>query len=517
MRRLTFILALACGCSANAPVAPSGPLEQSITDAAARDHVPADLMKAIAAVEGGLLLAQTRYVRLDEDVPVAGVLELRHGAFNSLARAAQIMSTTEEVLRADTDLGTEAGARVLAELGTKTGARVDDLSSWREAVDTLGGISDGNAKNEHLLKVYSILKAGGTFPGRSGEHVVVAAHPDLPLPAVAKYEAASGTPEFPGAIWFQTSCANKCDTTRTAGNGVVDMIAIHDTEGGWDASVATLQNDGGKSVHYIVDADGSRVGQFVPESYTAWHVGNYYYNQRMVGIEHVGFASNTSGYVDGLYKKSVELVQSIRSRWNVPLDRSHIIGHYQVPDGNTIAESSGPCEDTLDHCETSANYGGADNHRDPGYYWQWCQYMEMLGGKCNCNDAYSLWNCTSDKTEAVRCTNGTVEIAHCTAGCVSMPIGVNDVCNMTSGSGGADGGTGGSTGGGTVPSEKWSNFSADTGSGGGGGGGGTSSTGQGTGGCAMAGSSTTPGALVLFLFWVALVIRRACSGSPARP
>src|SRR5438046_3005144 len=132
----------------------------------------------------------------------------------------------------------------------------------------------------------------------------------------------------------------------------------------------------------------------------------------MVGIEHVGFASSTAGYSDGQYQASVKLVQSYRTRWNVPLDRKHILGHYQVPDGNVIAESALACADTLDHCETSPDYGGAANHRGPGYYWQWCQYMERLGGTCDCNDAYPLWNCSSDATEAARSSNVKVELDH---------------------------------------------------------------------------------------------------------
>ena len=125
----------------------------------------------------------------------------------------------------------------------------------------------------------------------------------------------------------------------------------------------------------------------MPETDTTWHAGNYYYNERSVGIEHVGMATDPAGYSDGLYEKSAALVKNIRTRWKVPLDRDHIFGHYQVPDGDKIAESSPRCSDTLDACETSANYGGAINHRDPGYYWQWCQYMERLGGSCKCNDA----------------------------------------------------------------------------------------------------------------------------------
>ena len=45
-----------------------------------------------------------------------------------------------------------------------------------------------------------------------------------------------------------------------------------------------------------------------------------------------------------------------------------------------LAEARARVEEFLDACETSPNYGGADNHTDPGYHWQWCQYMERLGG-----------------------------------------------------------------------------------------------------------------------------------------
>lgn len=468
MRRLALGLLLLSGCSTQQPEPlPAGPVAQSVAISAERNGVPRELMLAIGVVEGGVQLQKVRLPDPEDHVPVGGVLELRHGAFNSLERGAELLGTDELTLRADTDLGTEAGARVLAELGRETGARADDLASWRAALEKLSGMADYQSRARYAEDVFTILRAGGPFPARNGETITISAHPDLPIAPDGPFvEAATGTPDFPGAIWFSTSCTNKCDTTRTAGTAVVNLITIHDTEGGWSASVATLQNDSGKSVHYIVDADGSRVGQFVPETYTAWHAGNYYVNQRSVGIEHVGFAADASGYSDGLYKKSVELVKNIRTRWKVPLDRDHIYGHYQVPDGNNIAESSPRCSDTLDACETSANYGGAANHRDPGYHWQWCQYFEMLGGTCDCNDAYSLWNCTTDKTEAVRCSNGKVEIDHCDAGCVVQPVGTNDVCNHTTGGGGSGGGGGG----------------GDTGGGGAGGGGDTGGGGAGGGG-----------------------------------
>ncbi len=418
-----------------APGPAGGPVDTMLDTAAAESGVPRDLLLAVAIEESGLDLPAYRIVDPadDDHVPIAGILELRHGKLDTLALGAALMGVTETDLRADTALATRAGGLVLAQLGRQTGA-TEDLASWRRALEQLSGLDDAGAR-AYADRVISHLRAGGTFPARAqpGAPLELSAHAEITLPLVAALVAPPAqTPEFPGAIWFTTSCTNKCTVGRPLGHASVNKIVIHDTEGGWNASVATLQNDPGKSVHYIIDRDGSRVGQFRPENDTTYHGGNFFYNETSVGIEHVGVAADPAGYAPALYAKSRDLVKSIRTRWSVPLDREHIIGHYQIPDGSKISEGSAPCGAQLDTCETSASYGGASNHRDPGYNWQWCQYMESLGGTCNCNDAWNHFNCTTDLTEAVRCTNGTtLEIQHCTAGCVVQAVGQDDVCNMT--------------------------------------------------------------------------------------
>jgi N-acetyl-anhydromuramyl-L-alanine amidase AmpD len=424
---LALAVAACAGADAPPPPPPAGPIARSITDAADEAGVPRDLLLAIAVEEGGVRLPALRQVSADDVVPVAGRLELRHGRLDTLALGARLIGSTEDALRADTDLGTRAGALVVASLGA-----TDDPATWRPALETLSGMDDASAA-AYASRVLALLRAGGRFAARDGETIALAPHPAIEVPPAPRVANLAGTPDFPGAIWFDTSCSGKCTVGRPLGDASVDKIVIHDTEGGWDGSVATLQYDAGKSVHYIIDADGSRVGQFRPETDTTWHAGNYFYNETSVGIEHVGVASDPDGYSTALYDKSRELVQSIRSRWTVPLDRAHVFGHYQVPNGNVIAEDSPPC-DGLDACENSASYGGAGNHRDPGYYWQWCQYMEHLGGSCTCNDAWDHWNCTTDLKEAVRCTNGQVEISQCDLGCTVEPIGTDDVCAQSQGS-----------------------------------------------------------------------------------
>ena len=215
--RLALILMMVGGCSSVAPRAPSGPVAQSVEVAAARNGIERDLMLSIAAVEGGLLLDRVRILQIDDDVPVGGVLELRHGKFNSLARGAELMGTDETALRIDTDLGTEAGARVLAELGRANGGAAGKLNSWQAALEELSGMNDARAREEYAADVLAVLHAGGTFPRAP--------------PAPAR-RARRTLRARPGS---RPAAPTSARSAVPLGNASVDKIVIHDTEGGWDA------------------------------------------------------------------------------------------------------------------------------------------------------------------------------------------------------------------------------------------------------------------------------------------
>jgi N-acetyl-anhydromuramyl-L-alanine amidase AmpD len=425
---LTAGLALACASSAS----PSGvneattTLDDAFTSAATESGAPRDLLVAIARVEGGLAMPKTRAVNADAHVPVAGPLELRRGKIDTLALGAKLLGASEMDIRADADLGLRAGALVLADLGKKSGARAGDLSTWEPALEDLSGYADQRHRAMYAQRVFQALGAGGTFDARGGEKLSIVPNvraAQIAIDLTVPEHTMSNLPEYAGAEVFPTSCTNKCDTTRD-GNPV-DYVVIHDTEGGWDASVATLQNDPGKSVQYIVGTDGT-VGQFVSESYTAWHAGNYWYNQHSVGIEHVGYYTQT--YPEAQYASSAKLVAYLTQKYGVAKDRAHIVGHDQIPNGNVMPESSPACSSAPATCESGSSYGGAGNHRDPGD-WEWCTYMPRFGGTCKCDDIWNLWNCSSDKTQAFRCIDGNVELEQCTAGCVVEPVGQDDQCN----------------------------------------------------------------------------------------
>ena len=114
------------------------------------------------------------------------------------------------------------------------------------------------------------------------------------------------------------------DNNRTT----IDRIIIHwFGEGTLESANSRFQNSTSKvSAHYGISDD--KVYQWVKEENVAYHSGNYPMNQRSIGIEHDSTpaykASNTT------YKTSVELVKAICQRYNIPIDRQHIIGHNEV-------------------------------------------------------------------------------------------------------------------------------------------------------------------------------------------
>nr|MBA2541635.1 N-acetylmuramoyl-L-alanine amidase [Deltaproteobacteria bacterium] len=326
--RIAVVMAMGACTAATDAELPVATVQHELEAAAAEANVPADLMIAIAIEERGLKRPAWRNVEDHDHVPVAGMLELRHGRLDTLALGASLLGTNEYALRVDTKLGTRAGAHVLAHLGARNNT-TDDLASWRPALEELSGMADAEAR-AYASRVFSILRTGGEFAARDGERVMLAHHDLVEEPTTSH---ANGISDYPAAEWIWTSCDDKCTIGRPYGNDSVDKILIHDTEGNWNASVATLQHDPGKSVHYINDADGSRIGQFRPETDTTWHGGNFFYNATSIGIEHVGVAADPNGYSTELYAASRALVEDIRTRWSVPLDRQHIIGHYQIPDG----------------------------------------------------------------------------------------------------------------------------------------------------------------------------------------
>jgi N-acetylmuramoyl-L-alanine amidase len=169
---------------------------------------------------------------------------------------------------------------------------------------------------------------------------------------------ALATVDYPRAAWVPAATTNYTVANRPH-DYPIDMIVIHDIEGSYASAIKMFQDPKRHgSAHYIISYRG-QVTQMVAEKNVAWHAGNWDYNTRSIGIEHEGYAG-INRYTSPEYYASARVIASICSRWGVPMDRKHVIGHSQVPDPNN-----------------PKLFGGADHHWDPGPYWLWKGYMAL--------------------------------------------------------------------------------------------------------------------------------------------
>ena len=132
----------------------------------------------------------------------------------------------------------------------------------------------------------------------------------------------------------------------------LDFVVIHVTQATFTSALDIFTNPQKKvSAHYVVRSEDGRIAQCVRERDIAWHAGNWDYNTRSIGIEHEGWVDRPWYFTDALYRRSARLTAAICARYDIPRDREHIIGHYEVP--------------------------GTD-HTDPGPNWDWAHYMRLV-------------------------------------------------------------------------------------------------------------------------------------------
>ncbi|MEV0093194.1 N-acetylmuramoyl-L-alanine amidase [Streptomyces sp. NPDC050738] len=169
------------------------------------------------------------------------------------------------------------------------------------------------------------------------------------LPGIDKPRK-EGEVDFAGAQWVAASSANYRRADRPADYSI-DRVVIHVVQGGYASALNVFRDPGHKAAaHYVVRKDG-HVAQMVRELDIAYHAGNWDYNERSVGIEHEGFVDRKSSFTDAMYASSARLTARICERYDIPVDREHVIGHVEVP--------------------------GTD-HTDPGPHWDWDRYMKLV-------------------------------------------------------------------------------------------------------------------------------------------
>ncbi|MEV0065236.1 N-acetylmuramoyl-L-alanine amidase [Amycolatopsis sp. NPDC050768] len=289
-------------------------------------------------------------------------------------QAAALLHTDAATLRTDPKQNIRGGAALLAEYQRKLGVRSENAKDWYGAVAAYSGSEDVTAAQTFADEVYGTIATGETRTTDDGQAVTLAATPGVtpdkaqaerlglrtdapPATECPKSVACESVPapyqELPGGDYGNHDIANRPQSQK------IDTIVIHDTEGYWDDALTLAQDPTYLAWHYTVRSQDGLIAQHVPTKDVGWHAGNWYVNAKSIGVEHEGFAAQGTWYTEAMYRSSAKLVGYLAKRYGVPLDRAHIIGHDNVP-GTTPATIAGM-------------------HWDPGPYWDWSHYFDLLG------------------------------------------------------------------------------------------------------------------------------------------
>lgn len=330
-------------------------LAQAFDDASAQHGVPRDLMVAMA---WSLTRLEDRDGMVADDGAV-GVMNLRlHGLTPSVADASRASGYDEDDIQLSTSANIDAAAALLRqwadESAESTGKPVDRLEDWYPLVADWSSAPDPLVAEGFASQVFGVM-ASGLVAEVGDEVLLIDARSMDWINAREPFHGSGLVKQF-----IPASTANYTSDNR--GPGDIDMIVIHTMEGSYSGSISWFQNSAaGASAHYMVRSSDGEITQMVDEEDVGWHAGDWTTNARSIGIEHEGYVSDPGKwYTDAMMERSAALTRDIADRNGVPLDRAHIIGHFEVPG-----------------CSNPGG-GGTSCHTDPGSGWDWDRYMDLV-------------------------------------------------------------------------------------------------------------------------------------------
>lgn len=301
-------------------------------------------------------------------------------SLHTLATAAALLGRTPATLQQDPLQNIRGGAALLAQYARDTvGSVPADPAAWYGAVAKYSGSHETAVALDFADQVYRTIQQGAARTTSDGQTVGLAASSVTPDTATAQplhlHPTDGGNPECPvqvacnfvPAYYGQNTASDPTDygnydiAFRGMTAPAVRYIVIHDTEENYNTTLRWFQNPNAYvTANYVVRSADGLVTQMVPTHDIAWQAGDWYVNMHSIGIEHEGYAlQGATWYTESMYRSSAALVRYLCQRYNIPMDRAHIFGHDEIPSLST--------------------YRLRGQHWDPGPYWDWAHFMELLG------------------------------------------------------------------------------------------------------------------------------------------
>lgn len=310
----------------------------------------------------------------------------------TLDQAASLLHISPETLKNDDAQNVRGAAAVLAQSAKQLhgGTLPTDPSDWYGAIAKFSGSTDTTTASTFADDVFGVMQKGVSIKTTDGQL--------LNLPAVAglqPHKDATATPAalglrsdspalhtLPGqnpecpstlncrfipAAYAQNSADpadyGNYDPAHRPADMQIKYIYIHDTEGSYDSAISHFQDPTSYvSANYVVRSSDGAVTQMVANSDVSWGIRDWYGNMHGINIENEGYAAQGANwFTPAMYKTNAELVRYLAAKYHIPLDRQHILGHDNMP--------------------TVMGARLIGQHWDPGPYWDWNYFMNLVQGR----------------------------------------------------------------------------------------------------------------------------------------
>ncbi|HEX6432002.1 MAG TPA: RICIN domain-containing protein, partial [Niastella sp.] len=178
-------------------------------------------------------------------------------------------------------------------------------------------------------------------------------------------EAAEVTADYSPAIYVRAN-ANNFKSGRN--NTKITNITIHTTQASYAGTISWFKNPAaGVSTHYIIRATDGQITQMVKENDMAYHAQSA--NPHTIGIDHEGYIEQGhKWYNEKMYRASVDLVRDICARRGI--DETSCYRGQATASINLLPGTV--------RIKGHQHYSGHTTHTDPGKYWNWNKYADML-------------------------------------------------------------------------------------------------------------------------------------------
>lgn len=297
---------------------------------------------------------------------------------HTLDHAASLTGAVPDQLKTDPAANIRGGAALLAQYQKQiTGKLSANPAKWYGAVAKYSNSPSQAFAEDFANQVYATINQGAKQVTTDGQDIQLAASAVTPDKKTADplHLTKSSTKGLDGprgvdmqyvpALYESFSSARgdygNYDLADRPSDGLkIRYIIIHDSEVSYQGTINTFLRPTYTSANYVIRSSDGQITEMVRPNNVAWQAGNWYINSHSIGIEHEGYAAQGSTwYSEPMYRESAKLVKYLAKRFNMPLDRQHILGHDNVPGLTTAYQKA--------------------MHWDPAAYWDWSHYFDLLG------------------------------------------------------------------------------------------------------------------------------------------